>query len=209
MNPKHKRRSCFLKLTAVVIASWVVISWLTSGPAVQASEPPKTLGETKQASTAPVAAIADSEIIPRADQTVKSLQKLRLEIAADSTLNSIQKDFSAFAEKSDRRRESEAETVGKSRSVQRLNEMVREWSLEQSQLDDWDQALARRSQILVAQGKDIDQITETWRATQVAVAKKFLFKAVLQRRVEEVLREAQATRLVIQEQTSKLLKLQS
>jgi potassium-dependent mechanosensitive channel len=41
------------------------------------------------------------------------------------------------------------------------------------------------------------------------VAKKFLFKAVLQRRVEEVLREAQATRLAIQEQTTKLLKLQS
>ena len=63
-------------------------------------------------------------------------------------------------------------------------------SLEQSQLDDWEQALAGRSQILVAQDKDIDQILETWRATQVAVAKKFFFKAVLQRRVEEVLREA-------------------
>ncbi|TMA87031.1 MAG: hypothetical protein E6J74_30735 [Deltaproteobacteria bacterium] len=99
--------------------------------------------------------------------------------------------------------------MSKSRSVQRLNEIQREWSLEQSQLDDWERALAGRSQILVAQDKDIDQTIETWRATQVAVAKKFFFKAVLQRRVEDVLREAQATRLAIQEQTTKLLKLQS
>jgi small-conductance mechanosensitive channel len=207
MSPEFGGQSRRLLLPGRFIGWYILLSWLLSG-SLLAAESPKTPGETKHA--APVAvAIADSEIIPRADQTVKSLQKLRLEIAADSTLNSIQKDFSAFAEKSDRRRESEAEMVGKSRSVQRLNEMVREWGLEQSQLDDWDQALATRSQILVAQGKDIDQIMETWRATQVAVAKKFLFKAVLQRRVEEVLREAQATRLAVQEQTSKLLKLQS
>jgi hypothetical protein len=49
------------------------------------------------------------------------------------------------------------------------------------------QALARRSQILVARERDVDQIIDTWRATEVAVAKKLLFKAVLQRRVEEVL----------------------
>jgi len=211
MNPRHKRRSCFLNLTAVLIGGWIIFSWCVDRTAVQAAEPSKTpsqAGETKQAPPAP-AAIPDSEIIPRADQTIKALQELRLKVTADSTLSSIQKDFAAFVEKSDRRRESEAETMSKSRSVQRLNEIQREWSLEQSQLDDWERALAGRSQILVAQDKDIDQTIETWRATQVAVAKKFFFKAVLQRRVEDVLREAQATRLAIQEQTTKLLKLQS
>jgi potassium efflux system protein len=93
--------------------------------------------------------------------------------------------------------------------VERLKEIQREWSLEQSQLDDWEQALARRSQILAAREKEVDQIIESWRATQAAVAKKFLFKAVLERRVEEVLREAQTTRQAIQEQMTKLLKLQS
>jgi potassium-dependent mechanosensitive channel len=68
--------------------------------------------------------------------------------------------------------------------------------------------LAKRSQVLVAQGKDIDKIIETWRVTQAAVAKKFFFKAVLERRVAEVLREAEATRVTIQEQTTKFLKLQ-
>ncbi|MGH7833039.1 MAG: hypothetical protein ACREQK_05300, partial [Candidatus Binatia bacterium] len=99
--------------------------------------------------------------------------------------------------------------MSKLHSVQRLNEILREWNLERSQLDDWEKALAGRSQVLAAQDKDIDRIIETWRATQTGVAKKFLFKAVLQRRVEEVLREAQATRLVVQEQTTQLLKLQS
>ncbi|HEY7218477.1 MAG TPA: mechanosensitive ion channel domain-containing protein, partial [Candidatus Binatia bacterium] len=208
MNPKHKRQRRFLTHTVVAVTCGIVFLCGVRWAALQAAEPPKTPGETKQAPPVAVA-LADSEIIPRADQTVKSLQKLRSEIAADSTLNAIQRAFAAFAEKSDRRRENDAEMMTKSRSVQRLNEIAREWSLEQSQLNDWDQALARKSQILVAQGKDIDQIMETWRATRVAVAKKFLFKAVLQRRVEEVLREAQATRLAVQEQTSKLLKLQS
>jgi small-conductance mechanosensitive channel len=188
----------------------MVLSWLFGGTAVPAEQPktPPQASETKQASPAPVA-IADSEIIPRADQTVKSLQKIRSEVAVDSTLRSIQTDFAAFAEKSDRRRESDAEAMSNLRSVQRLNEILRDWSLERSQLDEWGGALARRSEVLAAHEKDIERIIQTWRATQAAVAKKFLFKAVLQRRVEEVLREAQATQLVVQEQTTRLLKLQS
>ena len=194
--------SRFVKLTVVLITGLIVYSWCVGWTAEQAAEQPKT------APPAPVA-IADSEIIPRAEQTVKSLQKIRSEGAADSTLTSIQRDFAALAERSDRRRESETESISKLRSVQRFNEIQREWSLEQSQLDDWDQALTKRSQILVAQENDVDRIIGIWRATQIAVAKKILFKAVLEKRVEEVLREAEATRLAVQEQTTKLLKLQS
>lgn len=42
--------------------------------------------------------------------------------------------------------------------------MLRQWSLEQSQLDSWDRALARRSQMLVDQEKEISQIYDSWRA---------------------------------------------
>jgi small-conductance mechanosensitive channel len=190
----------------VLMTYWIASSSWVGATAIEAAEPVKASDQAKQAS--PIA-IADSEIIPRAEQTVKALQKLRSEVEADSTLNTIQKDFAVFAEKSDRRRLSEAEAITKSRSVQRLNEILRGWSLEQSQLNDWDQALAKRSQILVAQEREVDEITAIWRTTQAAVATKFLFKAVLQRRVEDVLREAQATGLAIQAQTTKLLKLQS
>ena len=191
----------------VVVVCWVVCSCCVGSTAVQAAESSKA-PRPSGAFSAPVP-IADSEIIPRADEVVKFLQKLRLQVAADSTLKSIQADLSAFAEKSDRQRESEAEITSKSRSVQRLNEVLREWSLGRSQLEDWEQALAKRSKTLAAQHRDIDQITETWRATQDAVAKKYLFKAVLQRRVDEVLQEAEVTRVAIEEQTAKLLKLQS
>jgi len=211
MSPGRRRSCCFLKLSVVLIACWMVFSAGIGWTAVRSTEQTKAAPQTseaKPASQGPVE-LADSEIIPRAEQTVKSLQKLRSELAADSTLRSIQTAFAAFVEKSDRRRESAAETINKSRSLQRLNEIQREWSLEQTQLNDWDQALARRSRILLAEEKDIVRIIDTWRATQLAVAKKFLFKAVLQRRVEEVLREAAATRLAIQEQTTRLLKLQS
>jgi small-conductance mechanosensitive channel len=199
-----------LKRAIAVIACAIFLSEFAGSTVVSAAEPakaPPQKSETKQASPAPVA-IPDSEIIPRAEQTIAALQKIRSALAADSTLRSIQSDFAAFAERSDRRRESE-DSRSKFQSLQRLNEMLRDWSLEQSQLDEWDQALARRLQSVAAQEKDIDRIIETWRATQDAVAKKFLFKAVLQRRVEEVLREVQATREVAQQQTSQLLKLQS
>lgn len=211
MSLKHNRQKRFLKHLIVLIAGWIVFSCSVAWTIVCAAEQPKVSppqSESKPASPLP-AAIPNSEIIPRAEQTVNALQKIRSEAAADSTLNSIQRDFAALVEKSDRRRETEAGTATKLRSVQRLNEILREWSFEESQLNDWDQALAKTSRILEMQAKDVDRIIETWSATQVAVAKKFFFKAALERRVEEVLREAQATRLALQEQATKLLTLQS
>src|SRR5262245_6263150 len=184
---------------------------LTAGfgrPPLWAAEPEKTptQTETKQASPVP---IADSEIIPRGEQTIKSLQKIRADVASDSTLRSMQREFTELVKKSDERRARDAETMGKLRSMQRINEIIREWKLEQTLLEGWDKALTRKSQILAAQETDIERITETWRATQAAVAKKFFFKAVLERRVEEILREAQTTRKIVQDETTKLLKLQS
>jgi small-conductance mechanosensitive channel len=206
MNPKYDGPRRIQKRAGALTAVWIILFLLATGGILEAAEPSKTPGDGKPSSAPP---IAESEIIPRADQTVKSLQKLRSAVAADATLSSIQKDLAALEEKSDRRRESDGQPVSKPRSVQGLNEMQREWSLEQNQLDDWEQALAGRSKILLAQERDVDRIIESWRATQAAVAKKFFFKAVLERRVEEVLREAQATRQAIQEQTTRLLKLQS
>src|SRR5690349_11418428 len=121
----------------------------------------------------------------------------------------MQSEFTDLMRKSDERRSRDAETLAKSRSMQRINEIIREWNLEKARLEEWDRALTRKSQILTAHGKDIDRITETWRATQAAVAKKFFFKAVLERRVEEVLREAQTTQKTVEGETTKLLKLQS
>ena len=198
---------CILKPIVVLVACRMVFSLCVGLAAVRAAEPSKAPPQTS-ASNAPVA-IQDSEIIPRADQTVKSLQKIRSEVAADPTLSSIRQDFAALAEKSDRRHESDAETISQLRSVQRLNETLHEWNIDQNQLEVWEKALAGRSQVLAAHERDIDRIIKTWRATQAVVAKKFLFKAVLQRRVEEVLREAQATRGVVQEQTTNLLNVQS
>jgi small-conductance mechanosensitive channel len=207
MKALHEKAGC-LNLSAGAMIVAMIFCWIPNGTAVGApSSAARQAGEMKPAAPA-ATAIADSEIIPRAEQTIKSLQKLKSAVAADPTLSKIQKEFAAFAEKSERRRESEVEVITKSRSVQRLNEIQRERNLEESQLDEWEQELARRSRTLAAQQRDVDRVIETWRATQLAVAKKFLFKAVLESRVEEVLREAQATALAIQAETTTLLKLQ-
>ena len=210
MDAQHPKRAWSLRRFVALCGSIALCLLLGStwGRPAEQTKAARPSNETKPASKAPVP-VAESEIIPRAEQTLKGLQKLRSEIAAGSTLSALQRDFTALVQKSERRRESEAETLTKSRSVQRLNEIERQWSLERTQLQAWEQALASRSRILAAHEKDVALVTETWRATQAAVAKKFLFKAVLQRRVEEVLREAQATGVAIQEETTKLLRLQS
>jgi DNA repair ATPase RecN len=127
--------------------------------------------------------IPPSEIVPRGEQTLRALQEIRFQIAAetDVALNSIQKEISEFAEKSDRRWQSVTEILSGLRSLPQLNDMLRQWSLEQSQLDSWDRALARRSQMLVDQEKEISQIYDSWRATreQTTVAKVALQKITI------------------------------
>ena len=212
MNLKYKMRSRLLKLTVFPGACWIVLLWLVGWTVVQAAEQPKTpapASETKQAPPVPVA-IPASEIIPRSEQTLRALQEIRFQVAADSeaALNSIQKDIVASAEKSDRRWQDERETIGKLRSLQRLNDVLREWSLEQSQLDGWDRALSRRSQILVAQESDVGQMFETWQATQAA-GKQQGFPNVALQKIAEVLREADAVRMLIRNGMAKLLNLQN
>jgi hypothetical protein len=165
-------------------------------------------GAIKQAAPVPPA-IPSSEIIAQAEPTIKRLQEIKQRVEFDSALKSIQTGLSGFADKLNRWWESEGPTVIGSRSVQRLNNILWEWKLQAEQLEDWDKTLAARSRQIGAQAKDVESILETWRATQAAVAKTFLAKMVLQRRVEEVLREAQAARKVIQEQSAKIVELQS
>ena len=212
MAPEPKTRSWMLKLTAGVIACWIVLSWIVGGTAVQAAEQTKTpaqVSETKQAPPAPVA-IPASEIIPRSEQTLRTLQEIRFQIAADSeaVLNSIQRDIVAFAAKSDRRWQGEAGMISGLRSLQRLNDVLREWSLEQSQLDGWDRTLTRRSQILVGQENDVSQVIETWQATRAA-GKQQRFPMVALQKIAEVLREADAVRGLIRDDMAKLLNLQN
>jgi potassium efflux system protein len=210
MKPEVARKSRPRKLTVCLIGRWIVLLWLAGCCCAQAAESPTAspqAGATKQASPVP-AAIPASEIIPRADPTVRSLQEIRFELAADTTLSSIQTDFNDFAEKSARRWQSEAPTISKLRSVQRLNDILREWSVQQSQLDGWDRALSRRSQVLVAQENDVDQIIATWRATRDAGRKQALPKMVLPK-IAEVLREADAVRVLIRDDMTQLLNLQN
>ena len=212
MNTKQEKPSWLLKWTVRSIRCWVVFAWLIGGTPVQAADQskiPSQAGETQQAPPAPVI-IPASEIIPRAEQTIRSLQEIRFQVAADTdtVLSSVQAELATFAERSDRRWQSEAQAIDQLRSVQRLNDILREWSLEQSQLDGWDRALSRRSQILVAQQDDVDRIIETWQATRAAGKQQALPKVALQK-MAEVLREADAVRTMLRDDMAKLLNLQN
>lgn len=212
MKLEYKRRSRLLKLTVGLIGWWIILSWSFGWMWIQAAEQSKAPAqaiETKPALRAPVALTA-SEIIPRAEQTLRSLQETKFNLAVDSddVLNSLQKDIAAFAEKSDRRWKGEAEMLSKLRSLQRLNDVLRDWSLEQSQLDGWDRALARRSQLLVTQENVVGQVIEAWQTTRAA-AKQQAFPKVALQNITEVLREADALRMMIRDDMAKLLNLQN
>ena len=86
---------------------------MLAGNVAHAAEPPgpaPRAEDGKQAVAVPVA-IADSEIIPRAEQTLRSLQEIRSQVVIDRTLTSLEKDFLAFSEASDRHREDALPTV--------------------------------------------------------------------------------------------------
>lgn len=211
MKTSQIKPRCLLQTSVLLLAASILFPWFVSRSLLGAAEPAKTptpAGETKPVPAQPVA-INTSEIIPRAEQALRSLQETRFELAADSelALNTLRQEIAAFAEKSDRRWQGEAEMIGESRSLQRLNDVLRQWSLEQSQLDSWDRALARRSQILVAQENDVGQIYETWQATLDAGKQQGFPKVALQK-VAEVLREADAVRGLIRDSMAKLLSLQ-
>lgn len=211
MRIQSERRSRIWKRAIAVIACAIFLSEFAGSTVVSAAEQPKAspqAGETKQAPAAPVA-ITASEIIPRAEQTLNSLQETRFQIAADAeaALNTIEREIAAFAERSDRRWKSDAEMIKGLRSVQRLNDVLREWSLEQSQLDGWDRALSRRSQILVSHEIEISRFVDTWEATRASGKQQALPKVALQK-VAEVLREADAVRGLIRRDMAKLLNLQ-
>lgn len=195
------------------IITWAIVllslAGLTTAFAAEQPKPPPQASESKQALPTPVA-IPASEIIPRAEQALRSLQETRYQIAADtdSALASIQRDIAAFAEKSGRRWQVEAGMIGNLHSLQRLNDFLREWSLEQSQLDGWDRALARRSQILVGQETNVSQIIGNWQATRAAGKQQGFPKLALQK-IAEVLREADAVRGLIRDNMAKLLNLQN
>lgn len=211
MNPDYKKRSRLWKLSVGLIGSWIFLSWLLGGRWVRAAEPPKVAPQASEAKPAPRAPVAltAAEIIPRAEQTLRSLQETRFELAADSeaALNALQKEIAAYAEDSDRRWQGETQIINHLRSLQRLNDILREWSLEQSQLDGWDRALSRRSQILVSTEGNVSQIYDTWQATRDAGRQQAYPRVALQK-ATDVLREADGVRAVIRENMAKLLYLQ-
>jgi small-conductance mechanosensitive channel len=210
-NTTQKKPICLLQLGVLLVALWIISPCSVGGISLWAAEPAKSpppASETKQTPPQPVA-IIESEIIPRAEQTLRSLQETRFELAADSDLAliSLEKEISAFAEKSDRRWQGQAQAIGASRSLQDLNDDLRQWSVEQSQLDRWDRALARRSQILVGHEDEVRKIYETWEATRQAGRRQGFPKVALQK-IAEVLREADAVRGLIRAAMAKLLGLQ-
>jgi small-conductance mechanosensitive channel len=206
MRPSGK-----LKVAAGLVAC-ITLLWGAGPRASRAAEPPNTSPQTTEVKKAPPAPIAipASEIIPRSEQTLRALQEIRFQVAADSeaALKSMQSEIAAFAEKSDRRWQDEREMISKLRSLQQLNDILRQWSLEQSQLDGWNRALSRRSQILIAQEKDIGQIFANWQATRVA-GKLEAFPPVAMQKIAEVLREADAVRTLIRDNMAMLLNLQN
>jgi hypothetical protein len=209
MNCKNRRR--VLKRIGALVAGWIVIAWSFNWTVVQAAEPQKTPSQAAQVQQPPSGPvpIAAAEIIPRAEQTLRSLQETRFEVAADSdaALNSIQAEIAAYGERSDRRWRDKAEVLRGLRSLQQLNDLLRQWSLEQTQLDGWDRALSRQSQILVSQEKEVSQIFDTWQATRDA-GKQQGFPQVAMQEIAEVLREADAVRGLIRNSMAKLLNLQ-
>src|SRR5678815_4820543 len=125
---RNNRRRLLISV-ARLVAFWMVALFSASGwlvtHAAELQKSPSPATETKDKPSAPVP-IPPSEIVPRGEQALRALQEIRLQIAAetDLALNSIRKEISEFAEKSDRRWQSATAILRSLRSLQQMNDIL-------------------------------------------------------------------------------------
>ncbi|MGH7931132.1 MAG: hypothetical protein ACREQV_25445, partial [Candidatus Binatia bacterium] len=107
---RHQKPASLRPLLVAIV--WVVLFWWpgAAGRAAEQLRPRLQPDQTKEAARTP-AAIPASEIIPRAEQNLRTLQETRLQSAADSeaALSVIQAELASFSEKSEKRWKQEVE----------------------------------------------------------------------------------------------------
>lgn len=185
----------------------VLLLWAFAIPAwgaTKSAAAPAPAPEQKSAA-APVA-IEVADVIPRSVRALNRLREIREKLDADNSVSVVERELPAFAQKSDEWWKAEASTIKQLHSVQRVNELLWEWSLRDAQIDSWNSLLATSSKEWSAEEETLDRVMANWQATESVVKKAA--PAAVRDKIIEVLREGAATRRLFQEKTAQLVAVQ-
>ena len=189
---------------------WIVlvVALVLSLPAAGAEKktaPAKTASPQDKA--APVE-LAVADIIPDGERSLRQLRKIRDQFGADTSESAIESAVPAFRQQLEQWWKNNAAVLGQSRSQQRINDVMWEWRQQESQITTWTTLLAAQFNELETQANKIDKLVLIWQATQTALSKRTVPEPALGK-IAEVLREAAATQRLLEEQTARLVAVQS
>ena len=132
--------------------------------------------------------IETTDVIPRSARALDRLREIREKIDADNSVSMVEAGLPAFAQQLDEWWKTEASTIKKSRSVQRMNDVLWQWRLYEDQGAAWNDLLATSSKESNAEEQTLYRLIANWQATQLALTKTA--PAAVRNKIIEVLREA-------------------
>jgi len=113
----------------------VLLLWAFAISAFSAEKPAAAaLPAPAQKSAAAPVPIATTDVIPRSARALDQLREIREKLDADNSVSVVEAGLPAFAQQLDEWWKAEASTIKKSRSVQRMNDVLWQWRLYEDQV---------------------------------------------------------------------------
>ena len=185
----------------------VLLLWAFAISAFSAEKPAAApLPAPAQKSAEAPVAIEVTDVIPRSARALDRLREIREKLDADNSVSVVEAGLPAFTQQLDEWWKAEASTIKKSRSVQRMNDVLWQWRLYEDQVAAWNGLLTTSSKEWSAEEQTLHRLIANWQATQLALTKTA--PAAVRDKIIEVLREAEATGRWFRERTAQLVAVQ-
>jgi len=186
----------------------VLLCWSSLGSPASSATKPATKPPPAQTQTTPAGpqVFGVTEVIPRSERALDRLREIRQKLDSDTSVSVVETALPTWAQQSDEWWKMERRILGDGGSVQRVNDLLHEWSIREAQLNSWKLLLADSSKAWVEEGQTLDRIIANWQATLSAL--KADAPPAVRDKAAEVLRESDALRRVLQDKIARLVAAQ-
>src|SRR5258708_6874010 len=152
MQNKANSGSAPMRLRLIECGSLVVLLlWAFAISAFSAEKPAAApLAAPAQKSAEAPVAIEVTDVIPRSARALDRLREIREKLDADNSVSVVEAGLPAFTQQLGEWWKAEASTIKKSRSVQRMNDVLWQWRLYENQVAAWNGLLTTRSNVCSA-----------------------------------------------------------
>ena len=147
-------------LVVLLLWAFAIPAWSATSSAVA---PAPAAGQ--KPAEGPVA-IEVTEVIPRSVRALQRLREIREKLDADDSVSVVEAGLPPFVQQLDEWWKAEASTIKQMRSVQRLNDVLWQWRLQEAQVAAWNGLLAMSSKEWSAEEATLDRLLGNWQANE-------------------------------------------